>query len=137
MTGMATNPAASPIEAGTHVADLPEAAPYMPPLILTPAEIVPPEGQIELGASAPAWLGATAKLIRPLCVGALMAIPTIGAASVGLAAIFDRDTALAMADASTRFLAGIPAEIVALIGFLAGGYTVARSAEKIVGELRR
>ncbi len=98
---------------------------------------MPPEGEIDLGASAPAWLGATAKLIRPLCVGALMAIPTIGAASVGITAIFDRATALAMAEASTRFLVGIPTDIVALIGFLAGGYTVARSAEKIVGVIRR
>ncbi|MBX9881278.1 MAG: hypothetical protein K2X73_04825 [Sphingomonas sp.] len=87
-------------------------------------------------AEAPAWLGATAKLIRPLCVGALMAIPTVGAASVGIVAMFSPATALGMADASTRFLAGIPGDIVVLIGALAGGYTAARSAEKIVG-LRR
>lgn len=95
-----------------------------------------PEGDIDLGGQAPAWLGATAKLIRPLCVGALMAIPTVGAASVGIVAIFSSTTALGMAEASTRFLAGIPGDIVTLIGFLAGGYTIARSAEKIA-ELRR
>lgn len=98
---------------------------------------IPPEGEIDLGDLAPAWLGAMAKLIRPLCVGALMAIPTIGAASVGLVAIFSPSRALAMAEASTRFLGGIPGEIVALIAFLAGGYTVARSAEKIVGGRRQ
>lgn len=96
----------------------------------------PPEGIIDLGGEAPAWLGATAKLIRPLCVGALMAIPTVGAASVGLVAIFSPATALGMSEASTRFLAGIPGDIVALIGFLAGGYTIARSAEKIIGPRR-
>ncbi|MBX9816071.1 MAG: hypothetical protein K2X76_15340 [Sphingomonas sp.] len=97
----------------------------------------PAEGSDGFGtAEAPAWLGATAKLIRPLCVGALMAIPTVGAASVGLVAMFSPATALGMAEASTRFLAGIPGDIVVLIGALAGGYTVVRSAEKIVG-LRR
>lgn len=94
---------------------------------------LPPEGDVSLGDGAPPWLVATAKLIRPLCVGALMAIPTAGAATIGIAAIFSERTAFAMADASTRFLAGIPGEIVTLIGFLAGGYTIARSAEKIMG----
>lgn len=94
------------------------------------------DSDMDIGGEAPAWLGATAKLIRPLCVGALMAIPTLGAASIGVVAIASRETALAMAEASTRFLSGIPAEIVTLIGFLAGGYTLARSAEKIVGQRR-
>lgn len=90
-----------------------------------------PEGDINLGEGVPRWLSAAAKLIRPLCVGALMAVPTVGAFTVGTVAIFNRATALAMAEASTRFLSGIPESIVALIAFLAGGYTVARSAEKI------
>lgn len=151
----------SPLEAGTHDANIAGLAPPIPfdlgsippgffmqgALATPPAPrgaaiasdgslATPPEGTIDLGGEAPAWLGATAKLIRPLCVGALMAIPTVGAASVGVVAMFSPATGLGMAEASTRFLAGIPGDIVALIGFLAGGYTLARSAEKIVG-LRR
>lgn len=90
----------------------------------------------DLGSAAPTWLATAAKLIRPLCVGALMAIPTIGSATVGAVAFFNPTAAEAMAHASTAFLQGIPGEIVLLIGGLAGGYTLARSVEKVM-EARR
>lgn len=86
---------------------------------------------IDLGAAAPAWLGALARLIRPLSVGALMAIPTVGAATVGAVAAFDPARGMAMAAASTAFLAGLPLDIVLLIGTLATGYGFARSFEKV------
>lgn len=134
----------SPIDGGAGappppmVADAPaDGAPWSAAAIAAHGSFASPhDDAADLNVEAPAWLGATAKLIRPLCVGALMAIPTVGAASVGIAAMFSPATGLAMAEASTRFLAGIPGDIVALIGFLAGGYTVARSAEKIVGSRR-
>lgn len=88
---------------------------------------------LDLGPGAPAWMTALARSIRPLCVGALMAIPTIGAASVGAVAIVSPRAAEAMVRASTGFLAGIPTDIVILIGTLASGYGLAKSIEKLRG----
>lgn len=92
--------------------------------------------RVDLGAGAPTWLVAAARLIRPLSVGALMAIPTLGAATIGLVAMFDRTRAMAMADASVAFLAGLPTDIVLLIGTLGTGYGFARSIEKLRGKNR-
>jgi hypothetical protein len=86
---------------------------------------------IDLGDAAPKWLSAAARLIRPLSVGALMAIPTLGTASVGIVAMFDEHRGMAMARASITFLGGLPGEIVILIGALATGYGVARTVEKL------
>lgn len=88
---------------------------------------------LDLGPGAPAWMTAVARSIRPLCVGALMAIPTFGAASVGVVAIVSPAAATAMVKASTDFLAGIPTDIVILIGTLASGYGLAKSVEKLRG----
>lgn len=82
---------------------------------------------------APDWMIATARLVRPLCVGALMAIPTVGAASVGLVAAFSRARAMDMADASTAFLSRLPDGVLWLIGSLATGYTFAKSVERLRG----
>jgi len=91
---------------------------------------------IDLGEGAPAWLVATARLIRPLSVGALMAIPTVGTATIGAVALFSRERALAMSEASVAFLQGLPTDIILLIGTLATGYGVSRSIEKLKGKSR-
>ncbi len=127
----------SPIADGTHIAAaLPEAIPF------DPASAGPPELSGTIAATLDPFdvqglsprLTAIARMIRPLCVGALMAIPTLGPATVGLVAIAAPERAMAMAAASTRFLAGIPGDIVALIGFLAGGYGLAKTIEKRTGK---
>lgn len=126
----------SPIEAGTH-----DPAGLPPPIAFDPAMA---EGlrlggdlggldTLDLGPGAPPWMTALARSIRPLCVGALMAIPTLGAASVGLVAIVSPSAATAMVAASTGFLAGIPTDIVVLIGTLASGYGLAKSVERLRG----
>lgn len=88
---------------------------------------------VDLGADAPAWLTSLTRMIRPISVGALMAIPTVGAATVGLVAAFDAPRGLAMAAASVAFLQGLPVDIVILIGTLATGYGFAKSIERIKG----
>lgn len=126
----------SPLEAGTHASPtgehLPEPIPFDPAQAGTPE--LPPR---DLGdpfaldpVGMPPKLVQAARLIRPLSVAALMAIPTVGAAVVGLVAAVAPDRALVMAEASTRFLSGIPGDIVALIGFLAGGYGLAKTIER-------
>ncbi|WP_454280195.1 hypothetical protein [Sphingomonas sp. Marseille-Q8236] len=127
------NGSPSPIEAGTH-----DPAGLPPPI---PFDQATAEGlrlagttsidALDLGPDAPAWMTALARSIRPLCVGALMAIPTAGAASVGLVAMVSPRAAAAMVAASTAFLAGIPTDIVLLIGTLASGYGLAKSIEKV------
>jgi len=120
----------SPIVAGTHDdSDLP-AAPDVPDGYLSHVEAAAID-LFDLGSTSPIWVATLARLIRPLCVGALMAIPTMGAASVGLVAFFSRERALAMAEASSAFLRGIPIEIVTMIGVLATGYGFARTLEKL------
>jgi hypothetical protein len=84
----------------------------------------------------PAWLGAVTGLIRPICVGALMAIPTVGAATIGAVAMVSGEAADRMAKASVAFLGGIPDGVLILIGTLAGGYTAAKTAERLVGRPR-
>lgn len=88
---------------------------------------------VDLGDGAPPWLTFTLRSIRPVCVGALMAIPTVGAATVGLVALVSPLRAMAMVAASTAFLNGIPAEVLVLIGTLATGYGLAKTVERIRG----
>ena len=131
----------SPLVAGSHIDDgLPPPTPYSEAAAeqmsaatlgpITPLAAIAADPD-ETGG-APAWMVATAKLIRPLSVGALMAIPTIGAAAVGFVALFSRDRAMAMVEASGAFLNAIPTDIVLLIGTIATGYGVARSLDKRV-----
>lgn len=125
----------SPFSLATHDdADLRPAIPFdvataspRPVLDMLDAEIR------AAGAEASPGLSRVTGLIRPICVGALMAIPTVGTATVGLVAMFSERRAMAMVRASTAFLAGIPSEIVLLIGALATGYGVAKSIERIKG----
>ena len=129
------NGSPSPFEAGTHdPAGLPPPIPFDADLAagLRLGGEVASLDTLDLGPGAPAWMTALARAIRPLCVGAL-AIPTIGAASVGLVALASPDAANAMVKASTSFLAGIPTDIVLLIGALASGYTLAKSVERLRG----
>lgn len=88
---------------------------------------------VDLGAGAPNWLTYSLRSIRPVCVGALMAIPTLGAATVGLVAAFSPLRAMAMVAASTAFLSGIPADVLLLIGTLATGYGLAKTFERVRG----
>lgn len=130
------NGSPSPFDGGTHdSAGLPPPIPFdqatADGLRLGSAVAI---DTLDLGPDAPAWMTALARSIRPLCVGALMAIPTAGAASVGLVAMVSPRTAAAMVAASTAFLAGIPTDIVVLIGTLASGYGLARSIEKVRGK---
>lgn len=69
------------------------------------------------------------KVSRPLAVTMVVAIPALGAMTVGIASIFSPATGAAMAANSTAFLKGIPTEIVALIGSLGLGYIGAKSWE--------
>lgn len=123
----------SPIVDGTHLATaLPDPIPFDPAAAGTPElsdTIAATLDPFEVKGLSPR-LTSIARMIRPLCVGALMAIPTLGPASVGLVAIVAPERAMAMAAASTHFLAGIPGDIVALIGLLAGGYGLAKTFEK-------
>ena len=124
----------SPFEAGAHVT-----VPLRPEIAFDPVAAGVPELQdafasidtIDLGEQAPGWLVSAAKLIRPLSVGALMAIPTVGAGSVGLVAMIAPARGEAMARASVLFLQGLPLDVVVLIGTLATGYGFARSVEKL------
>lgn len=84
-------------------------------------------------APLPGWLAATTRSIRPVCVGALMAIPTLGAATVGTVALVDHQAAMHAVEASTAFLAALPTEIVLLIGTLATGYSLSKTIERVKG----
>lgn len=130
------NGSPSPFENGTH-----DPAGLPPPIAFDPAmadglrlggEIASLD-TLDLGPGAPSWMTALARSIRPLCVGALMIISTAGAASVGLVAMVSPRAAAAMVAASTAFLAGIPTDIVLLIGTLASGYGLAKSVERLRG----
>ena len=81
--------------------------------------------------AASLWLVGFAKLIRPISIGALMAIPTVGPAVVGIVAFFSPSRAMAMVQASTGFLQALPTDIVLMIATLATGYGVARSFDKL------
>lgn len=84
-------------------------------------------------AGCPLWLASLLRLVRPMTVGALLAVPTLGAAACGLTALVDVDTGVGMANASTLFLQGIPGEVYMLIGFFGGGYGLARTVERLRG----
>ncbi len=128
------NGSPSPFDGGTHdPACLPPPIPFDQATADGLRLSVNSLDAIDLGAGAPAWMTALARSIRPLCVGALMAIPTAGAASVGLVAMVSPRAAAAMVAASTAFLAGIPTDIVVLIGTLASGYGLAKSIERLRG----
>lgn len=125
----------SPIDSGTHAdASLPPPIPFDPAAAGRPELAEPvPFDPFALGdpQALPGWLVAATRMIRPICVGALMAIPTLGAATVGLVAIVDARAAMHAVAASTTFLAGIPGDIVVLIGVLASGYSLSKTVERL------
>ena len=127
----------SPLFLGTHDdTSLRPAIPFEPEQAGTPElpdTAAPDPFELQDAADLPRWLVAGTRMIRPICVGALMAIPTLGAATVGLVAMFSQDAAMHAVQASTAFLAGLPGEVVLLIGALASGYSVSKTVERLRG----
>lgn len=82
-------------------------------------------------AELPGWLRALVALARPGAVTMLVAIPAAGAFTVGAVAFWLPETAIAMAEASTTFLAGIPEPAWWVIATISVGYSVSKSAEVI------
>lgn len=136
MTALRSAGEPSPLAAGTHDdAGLPPTIAFDPDQAGTP-ELVPAALDtfaVEGAAPLPGWLTSVTRMIRPICVGALMAIPTAGAATVGTVALFDHAAAMHAVEASTGFLAGIPGDIVLLIGALATGYSLSKTVERLKG----
>lgn len=83
------------------------------------------EGQL------PPWLDQFVTITRPLATSALIAIPSIGAFTVGLVSFWDAAAGEAAAKNSVAFLAGIPDAAYTLIGAVALGYFGAKTAEVI------
>ena len=83
------------------------------------------------GLELPVWLTQLVAVSRPLVVTMTVAIPAIGAASVGLVAMFDAPRALGMAAASTAFLQGVPDSAYGLIAALGLGYFGAKTYETV------
>lgn len=79
----------------------------------------------------PKWLQNAVALTRPLYTSALIAIPSVGALSVGAVGFFSEPRAMAMVHASTAFLVGIPDAAYGLIGAVALGYTASKSVEAV------
>lgn len=136
-----TSPAAMPDEAPLETAPPSIARPGYPIDGAMPAKRLPDD---EREAEHGIWstencsprLATVLRLVRPLSVGALIAVPTLGAAACGATAMFDTDTALGMARASTLFLQGIPGEVYMLVGFFGGGYGLAKTVERLKGVRR-
>jgi hypothetical protein len=79
----------------------------------------------------PPWVEHAVALTRPFGVAALVLIPTLGAASVGIVASWAPQSAMQMAETSTAFLQGIPDALYGLIGAVALGYSAAKSFEVV------
>lgn len=79
----------------------------------------------------PGWLNNLVALTRPLALTMTVAIPSMGAFSVGIVATLWPKTAMAMVDASTKFLQGIPDAGWGAIVAIALGYTASKTAEVI------
>lgn len=79
----------------------------------------------------PPWVDHAVALTRPFGVAALVLIPTLGAATVGLVAGRWPVAAMNMVEASTAFLKGIPDGLYTLIGAVALGYSAAKTVEVV------
>lgn len=75
------------------------------------------------------WIASFAKVSRPLAVTLTVAIPALGAASVGLATIFDPAMGAAMAKNSAGFLSDLPEALYWMVGGIATGYFGAKAFE--------
>lgn len=73
--------------------------------------------------------GGLLAFVRPIALTMTIAIPAAGSFSVGLVALFSRTRAMDMADASVRFLQGIPDAAWTMIGAVAIGYFGAKTFE--------
>lgn len=79
----------------------------------------------------PGWLNNLVALTRPLALTMTVAIPSMGAFTVGVVASFSPKAATAMMEASTKFLQGIPDAGWGAIVAIALGYTASKTAEVI------
>ena len=79
----------------------------------------------------PGWINNLVALTRPVALTMTVAMPPLGAATVGLVAFKYPQTAMAMARASSTFLQGIPTEGWAAVTAIALGYTASKTAEVI------
>lgn len=79
----------------------------------------------------PPWLTNFVSIARPLFVAGNVAIPVLGAFTVGLVSFIWPVQALTMVDASTKFLQGIPDAAYGMITALALGYIGAKSWETV------
>lgn len=79
----------------------------------------------------PPWLNNFVALTRPLGTSAIVAIPSVGAFTVGAVAFVWPVEAMDMVKASTSFLQGIPDAAYAMIATIALGYTAGKTAEAI------
>lgn len=79
----------------------------------------------------PPWVGTTVSLTRPMATTLTAMIIPVGAAMCGAVAAFSAERAMAMATASTAFLAGIPEPLYYLVASIVLGYTAGKTAEVI------
>lgn len=79
----------------------------------------------------PPWLNNVVALTRPLTTSGIIAIPVMGGFMVGSVASFNYAAALHMADASTKFLQGIPDAGWGAIAAIALGYTASKGLEAV------
>ena len=77
----------------------------------------------------PPWVNQAVAIARPATAAMTAAIPAIGAWSVGFVAIFSRSRALAMSEAATAFLQGIPDAAWGAITAITLGYFGAKTLE--------
>ncbi|MGX7926446.1 hypothetical protein ACWPMX_07720 [Tsuneonella sp. HG094] len=84
----------------------------------------------------PPWIVKAVAVTRPLTTSGIIAIPVMGAFSVGLISGFESwfveaGTGARMAKDSTAFLQGIPDAAYAMIATIALGYSASKTAEAI------
>ena len=79
----------------------------------------------------PPWLNNTVALTRPLAATMVVAIPALGAFSVGMVTWFSPEAGAAMALNSTDFLKGIPDAAYGAIVAIALGYTAGKTVEAV------
>lgn len=79
----------------------------------------------------PKWLQNVVGLARPAVVTMTVAIPSLGAFTVGMVAAVAPEAAMRMAMTSVIYLKGIPDAAWGAITAIALGYTVAKSTEMV------
>jgi len=79
----------------------------------------------------PPWLNQFVAITRPLGTSMLIAIPALGAFTIGVVSGFSERAGAAMAKNAVAFLQGIPDAAYAMITAAALGYTAGKSWEAI------